>query len=215
MRRRNGFGSKWLKMNSIAEMHGWTGGMIGSVEKRKALAGNLEAGVRTCFYWKCFYSTTQQSFLKRGTQLWIRFKAQVVPMEDVAGGIQGLPIVFVNVFGVRNADDSWMLIDAGLPFSEHMIRKWAEKRFGNGPRAIVLTHGHFDQVSAAGALAQHWDVPIYAHPLEHPYLTGQREYEAPNVSAGGGMMSPLLPRGPIDLQSRLRPLTKGLTGRLG
>src|SRR5436190_8666508 len=28
MRRRNGFGSKWLKMNSIAEMRGWTGGMI-------------------------------------------------------------------------------------------------------------------------------------------------------------------------------------------
>jgi glyoxylase-like metal-dependent hydrolase (beta-lactamase superfamily II) len=144
-------------------------------------------------------------------------EAQVIPMDDVAGGIQGLRIVFVNVFGVRNADDSWTLIDAGLPFSEHMIRKWSEKRFRTAPRAIVLTHGHFDHVSSAGALAQHWDVPIYAHPLEHPYLTGQREYEAPNVSAGGGMMSlmsPLLPRGPINLQSRLRPLTKGTGGEI-
>jgi hypothetical protein len=23
--------------------------------------------------------------------------------------------------------------------------------------------------------ADHWNAPVYAHPLEHPYLTGQKE----------------------------------------
>ena len=63
--------------------------------------------------------------------------------------------------------------------------------------------------SAAKELAEEWNVPIYAHPLEFPYLTGQQEYRAPNWKAGGGvmpLMSPTLPRGPIDLGDRLRAL---------
>jgi hypothetical protein len=96
-----------------------------------------------------------------------------------------------------------------MPMSEGFIRRWAEKQFSNPPRAIVLSHGHFDHVSSAKALADHWNVPIYAHALERPYLTGKKEYPAPNAGAGGGMMSllsPLLPRGPIDLGQRLRDL---------
>ncbi|HEX4785958.1 MAG TPA: MBL fold metallo-hydrolase [Candidatus Sulfotelmatobacter sp.] len=136
-------------------------------------------------------------------------EAQVVPLEHMAQGIEGLRIVFVNVFGISHADGSWTLVDCGLPLSAPLIRKWAERHFGTAPNAIVLTHGHFDHVSAAGELAEHWDRPIYAHPLEQPYLNGTKEYAAPNFSAGGGMMSllsPLLPRGPVNLGSRLREL---------
>jgi glyoxylase-like metal-dependent hydrolase (beta-lactamase superfamily II) len=64
-------------------------------------------------------------------------------------------------------------------------------------------------VSAAKDLADEWNVPIYAHELEFPYLTGQKEYPAPNWKAGGGvqpLMSPMFPRGPVDLGSRLRAL---------
>jgi glyoxylase-like metal-dependent hydrolase (beta-lactamase superfamily II) len=42
-------------------------------------------------------------------------------------------------------------------------------------------------------------------------LTGQKEYPKPNVGAGGGMMtllSPLYPRGPIDLGNRLMDLAE-------
>src|SRR5205085_9105884 len=112
-------------------------------------------------------------------------------------------------------DGSWTLIDAALPFTEKVIRSWAEKHFSKRPNAIVLTHGHFDHVSAANALASHWQVPIYSHVLEFPYLTGKQEYPPPNVGAGGGLMSllsPLFPRGPIDLGERLRPLEEQLEG---
>lgn len=135
---------------------------------------------------------------------------QVVPMEQIAPGLAGLKIAFVNVFGVTHGDGSWTLIDAAIPWSTTRIRTWAEKTFPGRPNAIVLTHGHFDHVSAAKELADTWDVPIYAHPLEFPYLTGQKEYPAPNWAAGGGampLMSPLLPRGPIDLGQRLQPLS--------
>ena len=134
---------------------------------------------------------------------------QVVPMEAIAPGLSGLKITFVNVFAVTHEDGSWTLIDAAIPFSASRIRSWAEETFGRAPNAIVLTHGHFDHVSAAKELAEEWNVPIYAHPLEFPYLTGKKEYPAPNWAAGGGvmpLMSPTLPRGPIDVGDRLLAL---------
>lgn len=134
---------------------------------------------------------------------------QVVPMDAIAPGLSGLKITFVNVFGVRHEDGNWTLIDAAIPFSAGWIQHWADKTFGRPPSAIVLTHGHFDHVGAARDLAETWDVPVYAHPLEFPYLTGEQEYAAPDWKAGGGvmpLMSPTLPRGPIDLRARLRAL---------
>lgn len=134
---------------------------------------------------------------------------QVAPFESVARDVRGLKILFVNVFGITHDDGGWTLIDAGLPFSAARIKSWANKIFGRAPNGIVLTHGHFDHVSAAKELAEDWNVLVYAHPLEFPYLTGQKEYPAPDWKAGGGvmpLMSPMLPRGPVDLGQRLRAL---------
>lgn len=37
--------------------------------------------------------------------------------------------------------------------------------------AIVLTHGHHDHISGVEELLKHFDVPVYIHPLDEPYLT--------------------------------------------
>jgi glyoxylase-like metal-dependent hydrolase (beta-lactamase superfamily II) len=136
----------------------------------------------------------------------------VTPLDYIAPGVQGLRIIFVNVYGVSHRDGSWTLIDAGLPSAAPFIRRWAEQSFHFAPKAILLTHGHFDHMGAAGALAHHWDIPVYAHPLEIPYLTG--EYPEPNLAADGGIMpllSPLYPNPAVDLGRRLQPVT-GLLG---
>jgi glyoxylase-like metal-dependent hydrolase (beta-lactamase superfamily II) len=132
---------------------------------------------------------------------------EVVPMDEVAAGVRGLRIAFVNVFAITHPDGSWSLVDSGLPFTASAIQNWTKKFTDAPPKAIVLTHGHFDHVSAARDLADAWNVCIYAHPLEAPYLKGQKEYPAPDFAAGGGtlsLLSPLYPRSPIDLGNRLR-----------
>ncbi|HEV7869437.1 MAG TPA: MBL fold metallo-hydrolase, partial [Chthoniobacteraceae bacterium] len=91
------------------------------------------------------------------------------------------------------------------------IEAAAEERFGVGsrPAAIVMTHGHFDHIGGLEKLAERWDAPIYAHALELPYLNGTASYSPPDPSVGGGIMpllSPLFPRGPIDVSRWLQVL---------
>lgn len=125
---------------------------------------------------------------------------------------QRLAIVNVQFYGKPGAGDrQWALIDAGIPGTASLIRKAAERRFGSQarPAAIILTHGHFDHVGALTELAQHWDVPIYAHDLEHPYLDGRSAYPPPDPTVGGGLMAALArfyPRGPINVSAWLHSL---------
>jgi glyoxylase-like metal-dependent hydrolase (beta-lactamase superfamily II) len=137
---------------------------------------------------------------------------EVMTMDDVAPGVKGVRLLFVNVFAV--ADDSgtgWTLIDTGIPLSAAKIKHWAENHFGKGtrPNAIILTHGHFDHVGAVKHLVDEWKVPVYAHHAELPYLTGQQKYPPPDPGVGGGLMSvmsPLFPRASADLNGHVQSL---------
>jgi len=141
------------------------------------------------------------------------FLRQSGSMLEVTPDVACLQIVMVNVYLVghpqRDGGD-WVLVDAGLPMSAHRIISAAEERFGPGarPRAILLTHGHFDHVGVLRELADQWDVQIYAHPLEFPYLTGKSAYPPPDPTVGGMMarLSPLYPKGPYDVSNRLEAL---------
>jgi glyoxylase-like metal-dependent hydrolase (beta-lactamase superfamily II) len=133
---------------------------------------------------------------------------------DVAHDVAGLRTWIVNLFFIGDPTEAgagWVLVDAGMPLSASRIRSAAEARFGDGnpPRAILMTHGHFDHVGALEELAEQWDVPVYAHALEVPYLTGRSKYPPPDPTVGGGLMarmSELYPRGPVNLGSRVRTL---------
>lgn len=119
-------------------------------------------------------------------------------------------IVNVVYYGMRDLPE-WILIDTGIKGSAGAIESAAAKRFGKNkpPLAIILTHGHSDHVGSLIDLCEKWEVPVYAHPLELPYLDGRSSYPPPDPSVSSGMMaktSPMLRRGPIDASKWLRTL---------
>jgi len=135
-------------------------------------------------------------------------------LHEIAPDIAYRRLVMVNVVFVGPpgaGDRNWVLVDAGLWGTKSLITAAAEARFGAGarPSAIVLTHGHFDHVGALEGLAEAWDVPVYAHALERPYLDGSAAYPPGDPTVGGGLMASLsgfYPTRPVDVSSRLRTL---------
>jgi glyoxylase-like metal-dependent hydrolase (beta-lactamase superfamily II) len=137
-------------------------------------------------------------------------REEVGMFESVAPGVGRLGILFVNVFALGDPGRPWLLVDAGLAGSAGLVRRAVAGRFGTGarPEGILLTHGHFDHVGAARDLAEGWDVPIIAHPLETPYLTGRSSYPPRDSTMGGAMaqMSRLMPDHGYDFGDRVQEL---------
>lgn len=107
--------------------------------------------------------------------------------------------------------ESFVLIDAGMPESADDILEMTRQRFGthSRPEAILLTHAHFDHVGGLVDLVREWQVPVYAHPEELPFLTGERSYPEPDWSVEGGLLAKMsfaFPNEPLNLGSWVRPL---------
>lgn len=134
-------------------------------------------------------------------------------MQKVTEKLFCLTTQIVNVcfIGDPTKAHGWVLIDTGMPGKSDMITEALMKQFGesNPPSAILLTHGHFDHVGGAFDLAQNWDVPIYIHPDELPYVTGEKAYPKPDATVEGGLVAKLsrfFPNEPIQLDDYVKPL---------
>lgn len=131
---------------------------------------------------------------------------------EAAHGLYVYTVQIVNVaFAWEPGGDGWTLVDAGMPGSAEAIVRAAEEWFGEGcrPRSIVLTHGHFDHVGALIELIDRWDVPVYAHEDELPYLTGRLAYPPGDPTVDPGLvakLSPWFPNEPVDLGGRVHAL---------
>ena len=69
--------------------------------------------------------------------------------------------------------------------------------------------GHFDHRGSLLELAEEWNVPVYCHHQERPYLTGKASYPPADPSVGGGVISLLsftFPKGPINASGHLQEL---------
>jgi glyoxylase-like metal-dependent hydrolase (beta-lactamase superfamily II) len=130
-------------------------------------------------------------------------------MYEIASDVAVVPMLIANAYLAGSAK-SWVLVDSGIPGSQRAIRRAAARRFGSGarPKAIVLTHGHFDHAGSAGVLAGEWDVPVYVHLLEFPFLTGRSHYPPLDSTPPGFFcwLSRLFPSRTVNLGSRLAAL---------
>ncbi len=133
---------------------------------------------------------------------------------QVAQGVWGMKIIFVNVYIIANRrgfPKGWVLVDTGLQGQEDKIFAMAELLFGPGakPSAIILTHAHSDHAGGLEVLLKKWHVPVYAHELELPYLTGKSSYPPADFSVGGGLitlLSALFPRKPVNVENKVKPI---------
>ncbi len=138
-------------------------------------------------------------------------KPSMVAVQEVAPGVACLPVVFVNAYFIGEPGKPWVLVDTGLNGFAWRVKQAARARYGDDarPEAILLTHGHFDHAGGAIQLAKEWDVPVFAHELEMPFLTGKDFYPPPDPTVGGflAFLSRFFPNSGIDLGSRVRVLS--------
>jgi len=129
--------------------------------------------------------------------------------ENVYGIRTGISNVMI-VTGLGPIKQDYVLIDAGIPFCGSYLQKELNKIVGEkAPLAIILTHGHFDHIGAIGHLFKSWNVPIYAHEQELPYLQGKKTYDPPHPFRIKGLLSflsPFYPRDGIVITQNIIPL---------
>lgn len=132
-------------------------------------------------------------------------------VREVAPDVAYYTNQIVNLVMIGAPGSEWVLVDAGMPKSGSENIRVAEQRYGKGnaPSAILLTHGHFDHVGSIVHLLEEWRAPVFAHPMEFPFLTGKQAYPEPDTTVEGGMLakiSSLYPHQAINITEALQEL---------
>ena len=76
--------------------------------------------------------------------------------------------VSTNCYFALNQETKELLIIDPADQPEWIFQKVAQME--GTPVAVLLTHGHFDHISAAEAVRDRYDIPVYACPLETEML---------------------------------------------
>jgi glyoxylase-like metal-dependent hydrolase (beta-lactamase superfamily II) len=129
-------------------------------------------------------------------------------LTEVAPGVTYMTALLANLHTIDVPENAgFVLVDTGVAGSGIAIKAAIDARYGEDakPLCIVLTHGHFDHAGSVESLARAWNVPVYAHRLELPYLTGKSSYPPPDPTVGGTMaqFSRLFRNKPYNLGNRV------------
>src|ERR671919_1114595 len=100
-----------------------------------------------------------------------------------------------------------VLIDPGPGISEQTL---LEALDGERPRALLLTHIHFDHAGATGALVRRWpDLPVYVHERGAPHMADPERLVASAARLYGDQMERLWGEIVPVPERNLRPLRGG------
>lgn len=113
-------------------------------------------------------------------------------------------IVPIHVWLVTEKDGV-NLVDAGVSSMTKGILNTLTRLQAGPLKRILLTHGHPDHVGALKPLLAKASVPVYAHRLEIPYLTGELPYN-PKKKAKAVLQRDLVQALPEDDDHELQPV---------
>ncbi|WP_102027032.1 MBL fold metallo-hydrolase [Salirhabdus sp. Marseille-P4669] len=72
-----------------------------------------------------------------------------------------------NCYVIHNNNNNALIVDPGDSFEE--IAKYVNER-NLKPIAILLTHAHFDHIGAVDDVRNAYNIKVYLHAVEHPWL---------------------------------------------
>ncbi|MDQ0273178.1 MBL fold metallo-hydrolase [Cytobacillus purgationiresistens] len=100
---------------------------------------------------------------------------KVTKVSDHIWSIKAWMLIPVHVWLVVD-DDGVTLVDGGIGRMKEKIMAVIQELDAGPLRRIVLTHGHSDHVGSVQGILAETNVPVYAHPIEIPYMEGERNY---------------------------------------
>jgi hydroxyacylglutathione hydrolase len=104
-------------------------------------------------------------------------------MSILISTIPILPFGMVNAFIVKTGGNA-IVVDTGFPGSAKRVLKQLQVSSNPTVKAIILTHGHMDHAGSATELRRILKVPVIAHEMEAPYLSGKKPRLLPTKGFG-------------------------------
>ena len=102
-------------------------------------------------------------------------KMQVKKISEHIWSLKTWMIIPIQVWVVAD-EEGITLVDAGMPMMKKGIMKFIEQLNAGPLQRILLTHGHSDHVGAVKGILKKYEVPVYAHQIEIPYMEGEVVY---------------------------------------